>query len=84
MALCVISRGTLEGAAEGCTHKVRIYKEYHSVCQIVNSSELGLSQVPNPSLASECAPPPRTGGGGSHTPAVRGWGVPIPTTGEKA
>jgi hypothetical protein len=35
---------------------------------------------PNPSLASECAPPPRTGRG-AHSPA--GGGVPIPTTGEK-
>ncbi len=34
---------------------------------------------PNPSLASECAPPPRTG----DSPAGEGLGgVPIPTTGE--
>ncbi len=32
---------------------------------------------PNPSLASKCAPPPRTWGGGGHTcPRVRGWGSP--------
>ncbi len=33
---------------------------------------------PNSSLASECAPPPRTvGGGGGHTrQGVRGWGSP--------
>jgi hypothetical protein len=40
---------------------------------------------PNPSLASECAPPPRTGGGGGSTHAC-GWrvrGYPIPTTWEK-
>ncbi len=40
---------------------------------------------PNPSLASDCTPPTRTGGG--HTRLrVRGWGSPnpIPTTGEKA
>ncbi len=30
---------------------------------------------PNPSLASECVPPPRTGGRGGHTRLrVRGWG----------
>ncbi len=29
---------------------------------------------PNPSLASECAPPPRAGGRGAHS--VRGWGSP--------
>jgi hypothetical protein len=40
---------------------------------------------PSPSLASECAPPPGTGGGGGTLAC--GWGVggvPIPTTGEKA
>jgi hypothetical protein len=31
---------------------------------------------PNPSLASECAPPPRTGGGGHTRLRVRGWGSP--------
>jgi hypothetical protein len=38
------------------------------------------------SLASVCAPPPgtRLGGGGGYTRLrVRGWGSPIPTTGEK-
>ncbi len=29
---------------------------------------------PNPSLACECAPPPRTGGGGHICLRVRGWG----------
>jgi hypothetical protein len=38
----------------------------------VPSSELGLS--PNPSLASECAPPPRNRGRGAHSPAVKGLG----------
>jgi hypothetical protein len=37
----------------------------------VPSSELGLS---NPSLASECAPPPKTGGGEHTHLRVRGWG----------
>ncbi len=55
------------------THKVRIYKEYHSVCPLV-----GIRTLPcNPSLAIECAPPPRTGRGGGHTRLrVRGWGCP--------
>jgi hypothetical protein len=39
---------------------VRIYKEYHSVCP---SSEFILPS-PNPSLASESAPPLKTGWGG--------------------
>jgi hypothetical protein len=38
---------------------------------------------PNPSLASECAPPPQNRGGGAHSPAGEGWGVPTPTTGKK-
>jgi hypothetical protein len=39
---------------------------------------------PNPSLASECAPPPGTTGEGAHSPAGEGVGrVSIPTTGEK-
>ncbi len=29
---------------------------------------------PNPFLASECAPPPRIGGRGAHSPAVEGVG----------
>jgi hypothetical protein len=42
----------------------------------IPSSELELSHPP--SLASECAPPPGTkGGGGGHTRLrVRGWGSP--------
>ncbi len=39
---------------------------------------------PTPSLASDCAPSPGTKGGGHTRLQVRGWGVPIPTTGEKA
>jgi hypothetical protein len=61
-------------------HKVHTYKEYHSVCPPRRNWD-----SPNPSLASEFAPPPRTKGGGGHSPAGEGvWGVPIPTTGEKA
>ncbi len=40
---------------------------------------------PTPSLASECAPPPGTKGGGGTLACGGGvGGVPIPTTGEKA
>ena len=52
-------------------HKVRIYKEYHSVCPLVGIWTL---PSPNPSLASECAPPFRTGGRGAHSPAGEGFG----------
>jgi hypothetical protein len=50
-------------------HKVRIYKEYHSVCPLVGIGTLPTHLSP---LASECTPPPRTWGG-THSPAVRGW-----------
>jgi hypothetical protein len=57
------------------SHKVRIYKEYHSVCPLVGIGTL--PTAPTPSLASECAPPPRTGMGGgglAHSPAGEGLG----------
>jgi hypothetical protein len=37
-------------------------------------SLVGNRDSPNPSLASECAPPPRTGGRGAHSPAGEGLG----------
>ncbi len=55
-------------------HKVHIYKEYHSVCPLV-----GIGTLPSPlsPLASECAPPPGTkGGGGTLALRERGWGSP--------
>ncbi len=54
-------------------HKVRIYKEYHSVWPLV-----GIGTLPSSSLTSECAPPPnRGGGGGGHTRLrLRGCGSP--------
>jgi hypothetical protein len=57
----------LGGAEDRCTRKVHIYKEYHSVCPLV-----GIGTFPTPSLASECAPPPGTKGGGAHSPAGEG------------
>ncbi len=52
--------------------KVRIYKEYHSVCPLV-----GIGTLPTPlSLASVPLPPQNRGGGVAHSPAGRGWGSP--------
>ncbi len=39
---------------------------------------------PTPSVASECAPPPGTKEGVHTRLRVRGWGIPVPTAGEKA
>ena len=59
-------------------HKVRTYKEYHSVCP---SSELGLSQ---PLSRQRLFPSPQKQGGGGTLAGgcgVGGSGVPIPTRG---
>jgi hypothetical protein len=54
-----------------CHHKVRMYKEYHSVCPLV-----GIGTPPTPLSQASVPLPPRTGGG--HTRLrVRGWGRPI-------
>jgi hypothetical protein len=53
----------------GVPHKVHLCKEYHSVCPLV-----GIGTLPTPSLASECAPPPRTRGGGGTLACVEGLG----------
>ncbi len=58
--------------------KVLIYIEHHSVCPLVGIGP------PHPSPASECAPPPWNQRGGGTRLRVRGGGVPIPTSGEKA
>jgi hypothetical protein len=52
-------------------HKVRIFKEYHSVCPLV-----GIGTLPTPlSPASVPLPPePWWGGGGAHSPAGEGLG----------
>ncbi len=69
--------------AEVVDHKVRIriYKEFHSVCPLV-----GIGTLPTPLLPASVPLTPRTGGGGgAHSPAGEGLGEsPIPTTGEKA
>jgi hypothetical protein len=52
-------------------HKVHKYKEYLSVQYVLCWNWYS----PTPSLARECAPPPRTRGG-TRSPRVRGWGSP--------
>jgi hypothetical protein len=49
-------------------HKVRIYQKYHMQCMSPRRNW----DSPTPSLASECAPPPRTVCGGAHSPAGEG------------
>jgi hypothetical protein len=56
-------------------HKVRTYKEYHSVCP---SSELGLPPTPHP----QASVPPHVSGGRATLAGEKGVGrVPIPTRG---
>jgi hypothetical protein len=67
----------------GVRHKVQTYLEYHSACPLV---EIG---TPTPSPASECASHRNQRGAGGtlqvHTHLrVKGGGVPIRTTREKA
>jgi hypothetical protein len=58
-----------ECLSEPLCHKVRTYKEYHSVCP---SSELGLSQ---PLSRQRVIPSPQKQGGRGHTSLrVGGWG----------
>jgi hypothetical protein len=67
----VPSLGSNSFKTVGPGHKVRIYKEYYSVCPLV---DLGL---PHPFPASECAPPPlEPKGRGALSPAGEGWGSP--------
>ncbi len=49
------------------TTKVRIYKEYHSVCPLV-----GIGTLPTPLSPASVPHPPRTGG--THSPAGEGLG----------
>ncbi len=57
--------------AEYVNHKVRIYKEYHSVCPLV-----GIGTLPTP-LSSASVPLPPEPGRGHTRLRVRGWGSPI-------
>jgi len=52
-------------------HKVRTYKEYHSVCR---SSELGLPPTPHPQAS--VPPPPGFWGEGNTRWRERGWESP--------
>ena len=62
----LLGDGNLVVSFNQAGHKVCIYKEYHSVCPPRRNWD-----SPTPSLASECAPPPETKGGG---PAGEGLG----------
>jgi hypothetical protein len=63
----------------GLCHKAHIYLEYHSVCPLV---PIG---TPHPLYRKRVFSSPRTQSETRHTRLlVRGWGVPIRTTGEKA
>ncbi len=62
-------RWALEGrGADRGFHKVRIYKEYHSVCHLV-----GIGTLP-PHLSPASVPLPPEPGGGGHSPAGEGLG----------
>jgi hypothetical protein len=54
-------------------YKIRIYKEYHSVCPLV-----GIGTLPTPLSPARLPLPPRTGGVGVTLDRlrVRGWGSP--------
>jgi hypothetical protein len=52
-------------------HKVRIYKEYHSVYPLG-----GIGTLPTPLSPANVPLPPRTGGGGVHSHAGEGLGGP--------
>ncbi len=56
---------------EGGGHKVRIYKEYHSVCPLV-----GIGTLPTHLSPASVPLPPEPGGGGHNRLRARGWGRP--------
>jgi hypothetical protein len=57
-----------EALSEDVHLKVRIFKEYHSVCPLV-----GIGTLPTP-LSPASVPLPQNGGGGAHSPAGKGLG----------
>jgi hypothetical protein len=65
----------------GVYHKVRIHKEYHSVCTLV-----GIGTLPTPLSPASVPLPPEPGrGGGRYTRLrVRGWGSPNSDDGRKS
>ncbi len=50
-------------------HKVRIFKEYHSVCSLV-----GIGTLPTPLSPASVPLPPEPGGREAHSPAGEGLG----------
>jgi hypothetical protein len=67
---------SMEGVLFSSCHKVRTYKEYHSVCP---SSELGLPPTPQPQAS--VPPPPCFWGEGNTRWRERGWESPNSDTG---
>ncbi len=65
------SRYSASQAHDNMHHKVRTYKEYHSVCP---SSELGLPPTPHPQAS--VPPPPCFWGEGNNRWRERGWESP--------
>ncbi len=54
---------------------IKIYNTKYSTYNIKSTAVyVGIGTPPSPSLASECALPPRTGGAGAHSPAGEGLG----------
>jgi hypothetical protein len=74
---CNCGRISFKNQIVSVPHKVRTYKEYHSVCP---SSELGLPPTPHPQAS--VPPPPCFWGEGGTLAGEKGVGrVPIPTRG---
>jgi hypothetical protein len=61
----------VRGISNNLHHKVRIYKEYHSVCPLV-----GIGTLPTPLPPARMPPPPPVLGGGGYSLAREGLGSP--------
>jgi hypothetical protein len=70
-SLCyVCSVPTVSSVTDVSNHKVRICKEYHSVCPLA-----GIGTLPTPFSPASVPLPPQPGGGGTlDRLRVRGWG----------
>ncbi len=78
---CVVwKRGSIRSLPVAQSSDRLIYQEYHSVCPLVGIR----TPPPSLTLASVLTPPPPKPKGGDTHSRVRGGGVPIRTTREKA